>query len=386
MTHPASGRRRPRRLSFATMGTLGSRGRDIVALCAATVSAVVLSLAMIIFIGSAGFGYDYAAYDAAARRIVDGLPLYLPDTAARYAAGAYEGLYLYPPPLAIALTPLTVFSLDDATLSWMLFRAGVLAAGCAILPVARRVRLLTFAAACISFPALFDLNLGNVSLVVFGLTAVAWRTHGNAIAAVAHAVLIAIRFPFGVFFLEWLAQRRWRTIAWTIAAGLALLALSLPIVGVGTYLDYVTILRGLPDISTGPHNLSLKSTAQAIGLADPIANAAGPVGYVLGVVAIWFAARRRDTDVAFVITATATLVVAPFFHPHYLVLLLLPAALLADRGHWWALALPLLGWLPDAVLPLVAPAAIGALLLVRDGVRTPSVVPDVAAIPAPTPS
>jgi hypothetical protein len=63
-----------------------------------------------------------------------------------------------------------------------------------------------------------------------------------------------------------------------------------------------------------------------------------------------------------VVALTAPLIVAPFFHPHYLVILLLPAALLAARGRWWGLALPLLAWLPDPFLPLVALVGVAAPL------------------------
>jgi hypothetical protein len=368
------------------MGRIRDHAREIGALVAVAFGAVVLSVAMVVFIGSSGFGYDYAAYDAAARRIVAGQPLYLADTAARYAAGAYEGLYLYPPPLAIALTPLTALSAANAALAWMVLRVVMLAGACWILPVARTARLLTFAAACLSFPVLFDLNIGNVSLVVFALTALAWRTTGTAIGAIAHAALIAVRFPFGVFFLAWAVLRRWRTIAWTVAAGLGLIAGSAAIVGVGTYVDYVTILRSLPDISTGPHNLSLKTTALALGIPDGLAALTIPAGYVLGLVAVAYAARRRDADVAFVVTAVATLVVAPFIHPHYLVLLLLPAALLLDRGVVVAFLLPLAGWLPDPVLPLVAPLTLVVLLAVPSRVVHPARVQARDPDPAPSPT
>jgi hypothetical protein len=77
-----------------------------------------------------------------------------------------------------------------------------------------------------------------------------------------------------------------------------------------------------------------------------------------------FAGRRRDESSAFVVTALATLLAAPFIHPHYLVLLLLPAAWLIDRGHWWGVVLPLSGWLPDIVLPFTGLLAIAIVLAV----------------------
>ena len=67
---------------------------------------------------------------------------------------------------------------------------------------------------------------------------------------------------------------------------------------------------------------------------------------------------RREPELGFVVGVAATLLVTPLFWPHYLVLIVLPAAFLADRGQWWAIGLPLLGWLPAVCLPLVALAAV----------------------------
>lgn len=332
------------------------------AIALAVAGVAVLVIASISFQGSRGYGYDFAAYEAAARRITDGSPLYLPDTAQRYAAGAYEGLYLYLPPLAVALVPLTALSADGATLIWFVGRIFALAMGCLILPVALRIRLALFGVACVSYPVLFDLNLGNVSILTFALTAIAWRASGAWPAAIAHAALVAIRQPFGIFLVVWAARKDVRRIAMTIVAGLVLFAVTLPVVGLATYLEFATILRGLPDITTGAHNLSLKTTFRAIGAPEGIASFAVPIGAAVALGASIFAGRRRDDAVAIVVTATATMLVSPFLHPHYLVLLLLPAALMADRGRTWALLLPLAGWLPDPMLPLVPLAAIAAVL------------------------
>src|SRR5665647_2431312 len=82
-------------------------------LCA--VGLIVLVAAAVAFIGSPGYGYDYQAYDAAARRIASGQPLYLPGTAEAYNAGRYAGLYLYAPPAAVFMVPLTLLSPGGAT-------------------------------------------------------------------------------------------------------------------------------------------------------------------------------------------------------------------------------------------------------------------------------
>lgn len=330
----------------------------------AAVGLLVLGLASVMFVNSEGFGYDYVAYDAAARRVAAGDPLYLPDTVTAYAEGRYEGLYLYPPPPAIALVPITALGEDSATIAWMVLRLAALVGACLVLPVSWRARLMTLGVAGLSFPVLFDLNIGNVSIVVFALCVVAWRWMGTPVAAIAHAVLAVLRFPFLVFGLLFLAQRRWRALGWTIASGIGLIAVAVPIVGVDAYAEYIAILRGLPDITAGPYNLSFASSVRELGMPDPMAGLASLASYGIGLGSVAFAARRRDASTAFVVTALATLLVAPFIHPHYLVLLLLPAAWLMDRGYWWGIALSLLGWLPDVVLPFTGLVAIVLVLAI----------------------
>jgi hypothetical protein len=346
-------------------------GRRLAPAIVVAIGLVVLASAVFVFIGSSGFGYDFAAYYAAAGRIASGDPLYLGGTVEAYREGRYEGLYLYPPTVAAAFLPFIVVGLDTATLAWLLLRVALLVLGCLVLPVSWRARFLVLGVAGLSFPVLFDLNLGNVSIVVFTLTALAWRWIDSPLAAVAHAALIAIRFPFGVFAVTWLIQRNWRAIGFTVMAGIALIVLSLPFVGLSTYFEFFAIIRTLPDISVGEHNLSFKSMALELGMHEPIVGLALAIGALFGLAAIGFAAQRRDPSTAFIVTALATLIVAPFIHPHYLVLLLLPAAYLADRGHWWGLALPLLGWLPAFFLPLAGPLAITLVLVVSGSKATP---------------
>jgi hypothetical protein len=108
-----------------------------------------------------------------------------------------------------------------------------------------------------------------------------------------------------------------------------------------------------------PRNVDLGSVAAAIGLPPPIPTAAYLVGVAIGIGVI-LVAVRRDASAGYVATVGASLLLAPLLWAHYLVSLLLPAALLADRGRRWGLLLPLLGWLPEPLLPLVAVA--GALL------------------------
>ncbi len=63
---------------------------------------------------------------------------------------------------------------------------------------------------------------------------------------------------------------------------------------------------------------------------------------------------RRDAATGFIVGVVASQLLSPLLWDHYAMLLLLPTALLLERRHWWAVAIPLLPWLPvDAVYPLV---------------------------------
>ena len=324
----------------------------------------ILLLVAASFIGSSGFGYDYEAYDLAARRIavgeaIDGTNLlYPPGLAEAYNSGQYARLYLYPPPLAVALVPLTALVPDQAVLAWLVLRCALLLVGVALLPVSAAARAAIFAVAAISFPVWYDLNLGNLSIVLFALSALVWRFRDSPVASIALAVCGVVRYPFGLVLVTWLLQRRWRAVALTIVAGVLIAAATLPFVGIQSWFDYVATLGALRDVSAGEHNVSLATTAHAIGLPGPDGVWVAVGIAVAGIATVW-SALRRDAETALVVSLTATILFFPFFHPHYLVQLLVPAAFLAGRRQWWGLALPILGWLPGAAL---APVAILATL------------------------
>jgi hypothetical protein len=323
---------------------------------------VVVVAASYVFIDSLGFGYDFLAYEAAARRLVAGEPLYPPGAAEAYNAGRYAGLYLYPPALAICVIPLTLLSPDLATLAWLGLRVALLGVGCAILPVRRDVRVATWFVASISFPVLYDLNLGNVSIVLFALSAAMWRWNGRPAAGVALAAALAMRYTFGLVGIAWILTRSWRSVAAAVVAGVVLVAATLPFVGLAGWLDYLDLVRSL-DVAGDSTGVSLGSLVAGVGLGDPWPGLAVIAGIVGSLAAVGLAARRGEADLVIVVALAGTLLFAPLMKPPYLVTLLIPAAYVASRGHWWGLALPLLGWLPSPWLVLGAVAGVVAPFL-----------------------
>ena len=315
--------------------------------------------------GADGWGYDYRAYADAAERLSETGSLYQAETLeGPYRPGPY-GLYMYAPPLGIAISPLASAEPDGAIVIWFLLHGLALAGACALLPVDRWVKLAVFGVAALSLVVLRDFILGNVSVLLLLPLAAAWRWLDQPAGAIAQALAMAVRPALGLLLVWQLLRRQWHAVAWTIGAGLVLVAVSLPFVGVEGYGDYITVLRHLGGVTGVEKNNDLGSTLIALGLDDSVANVALFAGYALGIAAI-ILSLRRDRELGFVVTAGASLLLSPLLWDHYLSMLLLPAAFLAARGRPWGLALPLLTWLPGPALPFVALAGVWLPFLARD--------------------
>ena len=77
----------------------------------------------------------------------------------------------------------------------------------------------------------------------------------------------------------------------------------------------------------------------------------------------------------YLVAVGASLLLAPVLWDHYLALVVLPAALLASRGRVWALALPLLTWLPASLGFVLALLATLLPLVAGDPARTSDQAP-----------
>lgn len=325
---------------------------------AAGVAALFLALAVSRFVNSSGYGFDFNCYFTGAQRLVAGQNIYLPFNLDGPFQHGGPTQYVYAPPLAVLLAPVSSVPFAPAAFAWLLLHLGALVASCALMPVTRPVRLAAFAVAAFSSPFLVDLNLGNVSVFVLLAAVVGWRWLDRPVAAIALAVSMAVRPQMGMVLAWWLVRREWRAAAWTIATGAVLILLTLPFVGITGYVDFLRVVRNM-QVAGVLHNGSLESAAILVGLPAPLPTVAflAGVAFAVGAVA---ASLRRDPELSYVVTVVASLLVTPLLWGHYLVLLLVPAAFLAQRGRPWALALPLLGWLPDGAIAL---AAFAGLLL-----------------------
>ena len=338
----------------------------------------VAALASLIFVVgpvllSAGstLGFDYGAYAAAALRLVHGQPLY--DTSVNVSGGFL--FFYYPPPFAILALP---FALLPAVLEpgvWIAAMAAAFLAGAALLPVRREVRWAIVLLGGLSWPLAYSLKLGQVGPLLFLAVrrrlALA-RPARTAGAAIALGTIVKVQ-PGLV--LVWAALvRRWRAIG--VAVGvLAVAAIAATLLaGLGTWSDYVAVLRQVSAPVTTPHNFTPGAIAFQLGAPEVLASALQLVVTIAVIVIVVWTALRSPAEIGFLTAATASQLLSPVLWDHYAVLLLLPVAWLLERRRWWAALIPwrrprpvvLLGIVPAAIYPvlfgvgLIAPPLVAA--------------------------
>ncbi len=315
---------------------------------------LLLCLTVTVWSGnSPGWAYDLRAYyDGAVRLLQTGTPYQLETLSGPFRPGPF-GLYLYSPLPALMFEPLTALPIGAAAFVWIALRVLLLGLTCALMPIPRSLRLLVFGIAAFSGPVLYDLSLGNVSLVVTFLSVVLWRWLDRPLGSAALAVSLTVRTPMALLCGWWLLRRRWRPIAWTVFFGLLLVAATLPFMPIDRWFDFVTVLRNVSNVTGVEGNVDLGSAVLLVGGPSWAAPWALFAGYLISIAAMLWS-LRRDRELSFVVTLMATLLLSPLLWDHYLTQLIVPAAFLAGRGRWWGLGLPLLGWLPPPALPIVA--------------------------------
>jgi hypothetical protein len=333
------------------------------------------------------WAFDLEAYVEAARRLTTEGSLY----PAFQVQGAFQpggaGLFYYAPPLGVAMLPLVDVPIGDSAVLWYVLRVGALLAACALMPVRPLIRVLGFAVIAFSFPVLKDAVLGNVSILLMLPLAVAWRWLDRPLGSIALAVGMALRPSLGVFLGWQLVRRSWRALAWTIGAGLVLIAVTLPFVGIDGYRDFIAVLVNLQVPGPGSENRDLGTVLADLGGGQAALAIGRILSLVIGVAAIVLSVRR-DPEVGFMVTLGASLLLTPMLWDHYLVTLLLPAAFLAERIRPAYILLPLLAWLPWLTVPFVVLAATLLPFAARDrrpdrAVRTPAtpLVPSPGPVP-----
>jgi hypothetical protein len=285
------------------------------------------------------------------------------EAAQALAAGTFgtDRGYLYSPLAAMLVLAATWIPASLAGAAWLGARLGVLIAGIGResrgLPTADRL-LITIAATAF-LPTVYDLMLGNISiLLVAAVAVVAWspdrlRTGlplGLALASAPKPALIPI--------LVWMLVFRRRALAGSLGTAGAVTLAAVAVLGIAPYAAWIDILRR-PLYLAGPQGGNFALTGF---FPTPVALALGALAVAVAIVAL----RRGETPGLLAAVAVG-LLVAPYTLAYGAVFLLLAVRPLAGVLPAWLL---LLAALAAPVLVIVfLPGLAGALLAVAVIVR-----------------
>jgi alpha-1,2-mannosyltransferase len=322
---------------------------------------LVFAGAIALILASAGdtWGYDFHAYANAAQRLLDGQPLYdrSVDVAGPFA------IYLYPPPFAVAFIPFALLGDQAGLYAWTALLIGCTVAAIAILPLSTPLRWLMLLLAGLDWPVLYSIKLGQVGPILLLLFVLGWRWLDRPIglgATIGIGTLIKVQPALiGV----WALLTR-RPMAAVVGAGIVLVAVvvTLPLVGVTAWSDYVSLLQTVSEPVTTPHNFTVGAVLHQAGVAADAANLVQWVVVIGTLVVALVAAIRLEAEASYVVAVVATQLVSPLLWDHYAVVLLLPTAWLLARRRWWGVAIPLATSLP--LLLIVPPAVYPAVFMV----------------------
>jgi len=291
--------------------------------------------------------------------------------------------YVYPPQLVLLLVPLTILPVPLAS---FLVALGMLALVFATLHVLEIRDLRCYAAAAIWVPTISGVLLGNVSIPLAFALAVVWR-YRNAMLppAISLGLAVSAKLLLWPMFVWALATRRLRTVALAVGVGALVTLVAWAIIGFAGLAEYPVLLERLSEIQS-ERSYSIVGMASTLGLAEGVGQVVTLLvggALLVGCVVL---ARRGDEERSFTCAVSATLALSPIVWLHYLVLLLVPLAILRPRFSFLWL-LPVVLWVSprpgyaegyETFMPGLVAATLVAVLLARP--RPGRVVP--ATVPA----
>lgn len=308
-------------------------------------------------------GFDFLAYHQAADRLLRGRPLY--DMSYTQTGGF--GLFYYPPTFAPLLLPFGALSATTATWAWLALSVVAFVIGVAAMPVSMTVRWATLLLAGWSFPFVYAVKLGQVGPILFCLFALGWRWMDRSVAlGVVAALGAAIKLQPGLILVWALLTSRFRAVIVGGAVLVGLAVVTTMLAGLGSWSDFLTLLRTVSDPIRTAHNFTPGSIAFASGVSADIAWVIQLVNTVAVAVILLASIRWATDEASYMVAVIASQLVSPILWDHYALLLLLPVAYLLASGRWWGAVIPLVtAWPLVSITPPAAyPIAFWATLIV----------------------
>jgi alpha-1,2-mannosyltransferase len=354
----------------------GGRSRPSILTTALVLVAVLWTLAFVGF----SLAEDLLAWDVrfaylpAAEAVLDGRSPYpeLDDPILEDQKG-----YVYPPQLVVALIPLTPVPIDVVAVLVTLALLALVGLTLWILGV-RDLRC--YAAAFLWMPTTSGVLLGNVSIPLAFALAVAWRYRETVWRpAVAVGLAVSAKLLLWPIFVWMLATRRIRAAAMAALIGVFVTLAAWAAIGFDGLRSYPDLLEQLSDIQAD-RSYSIVGMSATLGLGSTVGRAATVALGLSLLAACVLLARRSDDARSFVCAVAATLVLSPIVWLHYLVVLLVPMAILRRRfSALWLL--PIVLWASprpgyaegfQTFLPSLVAAILIGILLTRPRVWKPA--------------
>jgi len=305
---------------------------------------IVAILSVAVFVGAtlavAGdtLGFDYLAYDVAAKRVLAGQPLY--DMGFEAIKG--WGLFYYPPLFLPFILPLGLLDPTVATWLWTAIILVAFFVGVAILPVSRPIQWVIVLLAGLSWPFVYAIKLGQVGPLLFLTFALGWRWMDNpARLGLSAAIGTAIKIQPALILLWAVLTRRWRAAAIGFIALLILAAIATLIAGLASWGDFLTLMRKVVDPIRTERNMTPGAVLFRLGLDPDGAGLVQIVSTIVVLAVVVVAALRATHEASYLVTVTASQLLSPVLWDHYAMLLLLPVAYLLAAGQRWAVLIPL---------------------------------------------
>jgi len=313
--------------------------------------------------GHATESYDDAKMIAAERAAFPGNTLRLP--------------WNYPPTFQIMLMPLGALPYVVAWLVW----SGILYSCYALL--SRRladapnvlVFLLLAPGAAVN---LFFGQNGILSTVLLGGGVLLLGSRpilaGVLLGLLAYKPQLAVLAPFAL-----LAGREWRALAAAILSQIALILVSLALLGSGPWLAFLYKLAHPAAVFSSSSSdwraiPSVMIFARTLGLGTAVSSVLHwTIAAIAAAFALWTWHKTKDSRIRMAVLAAATMLVTPYLRSYDLLLLILPIAVMLRGPTGWAEKLVLFAaWLmpgalmflpsPVQVAPLVSAAVMGLLV------------------------
>jgi hypothetical protein len=329
--------------------------------------AILLGISLLIFIlttvlpSTNKITHGFAAYYTASHLLLEhrGGPIFYDDKAFQSqveeitSGQASDIFWANPPTMALLFLPLAAFSVSDARFVWtflllILLILAVTISGLVFFktPVRKYEFYLSASIFFLSTPVAINFELGQVYIFLLFLSAsalLALRFNLNLLAGFLLALALALKAS-GLPLLVLLALRgKWGLIMWTFLAFVALTFLSIPLVGVSTWLVY--LFNVLPKFMADPvvavtAYQTIPGFIRHLFTYDPVWNAMPLVNWptfasflslflavAFIVIAGWYS-RRTSLEWTFCIGLLLSVILVPVAEQHHYALLF-PVFLLA---------------------------------------------------------